>query len=452
MIYMDWNRLLSRARLGMTERRGESGVRTDFQRDFDRIVFSSAFRRLQDKTQVFPLSQSDYVRTRLTHSLEVSSVGRTLGTKVGDSIIRRRGLQGVYPQDFGAIVAAACLAHDIGNPPFGHAGEDAIRTWFETSPTGQAVLAALDPGQRQDFLRFEGNAQGFRLIARLQSPDNRGGMQLTCATLGTFTKYPRASLLSAPCPGGITFKKFGFCQDDKELFAEVAEQLGLSSVAPAAWYRHPLAFLVEAADDICYRIIDIEDAFRLQLLGYEEVHGLLLPLAGDGEVAHKLSKMTRPKEKIEYLRAKAIGLIIDQVYECFIANEEAMLRGDFNVELLDIIPSAADLQALKDRAEAKVYVAQPVVEVGAAGFEVLGGLLQTFVTAVNDIAKQGTRASPKSRMLIHLIPDQFLGPERNPDQDLYRRMLAITDFVSGMTDSYAVALFKKITGISLPSG
>ena len=297
---MDWNRLLSRIRPGLSRPHPDSEARTDFQRDFDRIVFSSAFRRLQDKTQVFPLSQSDYVRTRLTHSLEVSSVGRSLGTMVGDRVIRRHDLKGVYPQDFGAVVAAACLAHDIGNPPFGHAGEDAIRLWFAASATGQAVLETLSEPQRQDFLRFEGNAQGFRIITRLQSPDNRGGMQLTCALLGAFTKYPRAAWLSVPSPLGVAFRKFGFYQDDRDLFAEVAGHLGLDEVAPGAWRRHPLAWLVEAADDICYRIIDVEDAFRLQQLRFEDVRDLLLPLTGSAEQAErKMAHLTRPRERIE---------------------------------------------------------------------------------------------------------------------------------------------------------
>lgn len=448
---MDWNRVLSRARLGVSDSRGGSEVRTDFQRDFDRIVFSSAFRRLQDKTQVFPLSNNDNVRTRLTHSLEVACVGRTLGTKVGHSIIQRHDLKGVYPPDVGAIVAAACLAHDIGNPPFGHAGEDAIRSWFETSMTGRAILDALPEARREDFLRFEGNAQGFRLTARLQSPDNRGGMQLTCATLGTAAKYPRASWLAGPSPAGIAFRKFGFFQDDGDLFAELADQLGLPAAGQGAWLRHPLAYLVEAADDICYRIIDIEDAFRLNQLDYELVRSLLLPLAGDGEVRRKLDRIVRPRDRVEYLRAKAIGQVIDEVHQCFMAHEEALLSGEFRTELLDIIPAAAAMQALKTCAEERVYISHPVVEVAAAGFEVLGGLLQTFVTTVNDIAERGDWASPKSRMLIHLIPEQFLGPGRIPDPDLYRRVLGITDFVSGMTDSYAVTLFKKITGISLPA-
>ncbi len=450
---MDWNRLLSRVRLGLSRQHPDSEARTDFQRDFDRIVFSSAFRRLQDKTQVFPLSQSDYVRTRLTHSLEVSSVGRSLGTMVGDRVIRRHALKGVYPQDFGAVVAAACLAHDIGNPPFGHAGEDAIRLWFTTSTTGRRVLESLTEAQQQDFLRFEGNAQGFRIITRLQSPDNRGGMQLTCATLGAFTKYPRASRLTVEPPPGIPFRKFGFFQDDRDLFAETAGELGLTPVAPDAWNRHPLAWLVEAADDICYRIIDVEDAFRLQQLGFERVRDLLLPLTGEPEHARqKMRHLTRSREKIEYLRAKAIGAIIDQAHQCFMDHEEGILAGNLTGELLDLIPAAAAMRALKDCGETQVYVSRPVVEVEAAGFEVLGGLLEAFVTTVDDLAAHGSHASPKSRMLIHLIPEQFTGPSRQPAADLYQRVLAITDFVAGMTDSYAVTLFKKLTGISLPTG
>jgi dGTPase len=450
---MDWNRLLSRARPGLSRPHPDSEARTDFQRDFDRIVFSSAFRRLQDKTQVFPLSKSDYVRTRLTHSLEVSSVGRSLGTMVGDSVIRRHDLKGVYPQDFGAVVAAACLAHDIGNPPFGHAGEDAIRLWFTTSSTGQTVLEALPEAQRQDFQRFEGNAQGFRIITRLQSPDNPGGMQLTCALLGAFTKYPRAAWLPTAPPPGVAFRKFGFYQDDRALFAEVAGQLGLDEVLPGAWSRHPLAYLVEAADDICYRIIDVEDAFRLQQLRFEEVRDLLLPLTGEAERAEqKMAHLTRSREKIEYLRAKAIGAIIDQAQQCFMDNEDAILAGAFRGELLEEIPAAAAMQALKDCGETQVYVSRPVVEVEAAGFEVLGGLLEALITTVNDLADHGPNASSKSRMLVHLIPESFIGPGRRPVADLYRRVLAITDFVSGMTDSYAVTLFKKLTGISLSTG
>jgi len=233
---------------------------------------------------------------------------------------------------------------------------------------------------------------------------------LTCATLGTFTKYPRASVLTAEPPAGIAFKKFGFYQDDADfgfyqddadLFAEVAGQLGLEPLQPGAWGRHPLAYLVEAADDICYRIIDVEDAFRLQQLRFEEVRDLLLPLTGEPERARrKLEHITRPKERIEYLRAKTIGAIIDQVHQCFMANEASILAGVLADELLDMIPAAGAMRALKACGENQVYVSKPVVEVEAAGFEVLGGLLEAFVTTVNDIAVKGPSASPKSRMLI----------------------------------------------------
>ena len=239
----------------------------------------------------------------------------------------------------------------------------------------------------------------------------------------------------------------------RDRFVEVADHLGLDEAAPGAWRRHPLAWLVEAADDICYRYVDVEDACRMQQLRFEDVRDLLLPLTGAAEQAErKMGRLTRPRERIEYLRAKAIGAIIDQAHQCFMEHEDAILAGDFNGELLDEIPAAAAMQALKDCGETQIYISRPVVEVEAAGFEVLGGLLEAFVTTVNDIAHHGAAASSKSRMLVHLIPEQFIGPGRRPVADGYRRVLSITDFVSGMTDSYAVTLFKNLTGISFPTG
>ncbi|MDX1606091.1 MAG: deoxyguanosinetriphosphate triphosphohydrolase [Candidatus Competibacterales bacterium] len=438
-----WSRLLSRVRLGRDEQPRADTARTDFQRDFDRIVFSSAFRRLQDKTQVFPLAQNDYVRTRLTHSLEASSVGRTLGTRVGEVLIRRYALDDVYPQDFGAVVAAACLAHDIGNPPFGHAGEDAIRSWFHESGLGRDVLARLAPAERRDLAAFEGNAQGFRLLTRLQSAANAGGLQLTCATLGAFSKYPCDS--GAEATG---FRKFGYFQAERELFAQLAARLNLLQVSDGAWRRHPLAYLVEAADDICYRIVDIEDAHRLRQLDYPEARALLLPLAGGAAVADRLEAIATPKERIEFLRAKAIGAMVDEACHCFLAHEPDLLAGDFEGELLDRIPSADALRTLRERAEERVYVARPVVEIGAAGFGVLAALMEGFVAAVDDVAARGTGATPRNRMLSRLIPAQFLAGE---GASLYEHVLGVTDFVSGMTDSYAVALYRKLQGISLPT-
>jgi len=445
---MDWQPLLSRARPGVTTSAAGRETRTDFQRDFDRIVFSAALRRLQDKTQVFPLARSDQARTRLTHSLEVSSVGRTLGTMVGEDILRRRPLAGLYPQDLGAIVAAACLAHDIGNPPFGHAGEDAIRLWFVESAAGRRVLDEMSEAEQADLLHFEGNAQGFRVMVRLQSPDNPGGMQLTAATLGAFSKYPRA----ARCADASLSAKFGFFQDDRPWFGQLADILRLRPRGADRWYRHPLAYLVEAADDICYRIVDIEDAFRLQLLDFLEVRDLLLPLAGGEAIRTRLNTIGRPLEQVELLRAKAIGQVVEQMHAAFMAHEQAILAGEFVGELIEQIPAAALLERLKRRAEEAVYVAQPVVEVGAAGFQVLAGLLEAFVVAVDDVARHGRRASARHRMLYQLLPASYLGPGRQPDPSPYRRVLGVTDFIAGMTDSHAVSLYKKITGISLPSG
>jgi dGTPase len=256
---MNWGRLLSVIRLGREEDPPNKDVRSEFQRDFDRIVYSSAFRRMQDKTQVFPLAESDYVRTRLTHSIEVSCVGRSLGTLAGAFIAAREGGSIPPAAEFGNVVAAACLAHDIGNPPFGHSGEDAIRGWFQGA--GKTNLDGLSPEESADLEQFEGNAQGFRILTRLENPSNNGGLQLTHATLAVFTKYPRLSVVSGLSGSkDVSEKKFGICAADRAAFERVAVGTGLLSKVDGAWSRHPLAFLMEAADDICYRIVTTHPA------------------------------------------------------------------------------------------------------------------------------------------------------------------------------------------------
>jgi len=452
---MQWQQLLSRARLGSQEPPKASTARTDFQRDFDRVVFSSAFRRMQDKTQVFPLSKVDYVRTRLTHSLEASSIGRSLGTLVGEQVIARHGLAEFEAADFGSIVAAACLAHDIGNPPFGHSGEDAIRQWAHTAEYGAPRVAMLKGSEREDFLSFEGNAQGFRIVTRLQNPDNEGGLQLTCATLAAFTKYPRESCLGGSQYRGISAKKQGFAAADRASFETVAETVGLIARDNhhAMWCRHPLAFLVEAADDISYRVIDIEDGYRLGHFSYQEVLDLFWPLISDPErQAPRLKKIQDLKDRVEFLRAKVINEVIRQVLECFMDNEADMLAGRFDVPLLQELPVSEALDALIENARQRIYCAPEVVSIQAAGFQVISDLLERFTQVVDDVADRGERASPHSRMLIRLVPEQFIGPQRVPVDDAYQRLLMLTDFVSGMTDSYAVSLYKKVTGISLPGG
>jgi dGTPase len=452
---MQWQKLLSRERLGAETPPSASTARTDFQRDLDRIVFSSAFRRMQDKTQVFPLSKVDYVRTRLTHSLEASSIGRSLGTLVGEQVIGRHRLDGFEAADFGAICAAACLAHDIGNPPFGHSGEDAIRHWAHTADYGARRVAMLHGSEREDFLAFEGNAQGFRIITRLQNPDNVGGLQLTAATLAAFTKYPRESWLGGSRYDGVSAKKQGFTADDRASFEWVAQCVGLlpRDNHHAMWCRHPLAFLVEAADDISYRVIDIEDGYRLGHFSYAEVLDLFWPLITDKPRQEKrLSCIREPKDRVEFLRAKVINEVIRQVLDCFMDNEGAILDGDFDRPLLGELASRQQLDALIDMARQRIYCAPEVVSIQAAGFQVVGDLLERFVQVVDDVAERGDQASPRSLMLIRLVPEQFIGVSGAPVEDPYRRLLLLTDFVSGMTDSYAVTLYKKVTGISLPGG
>ena len=440
-----WRKLLSAERLGAGPVPG-APERTVFQQDYDRIVFTSAFRRLKDKTQVFPLSKSDYVRTRLTHSLEASCVGRSLGTVIGREIIGRHRLEGVDAADFGAIVAAACLAHDIGNPPFGHAGEDAIREWFKAS--GLLDRYDFTAAQRADFEHYEGNAQGFRILTRLQSPANPG-LQLTSAVLATFTKYPRASRVAQELSGN-SGKKFGFFQEDASAFQRVARATGLLERLPGqAWHRHPLAFLVEVADDTCYLIVDLEDAARLGFVRHEDAELLLADLAGHTANDGKLLRMFEPKERIEYLRAKAIGRLLEGAAAVFLEHEADILSGRFDRDLLDESPVATPLQAVKRVARDCIYVARPALEIETAGFEVLGGLLSLFVAAVE--AGAGMRAmTTRERMLLKLLPAQFLGPGGLPDPDPYLRLLRLADFVTGMTDSYAVDLYRKLKGIDLP--
>ena len=442
-----WEKLLSSERLGAGQAPG-TAERTAFQQDYDRIVFTSAFRRMKDKTQVFPLSKSDYVRTRLTHSLEVSCVGRSLGALVGREIIARHSLQHVESGDFGAIVAAACLAHDIGNPPFGHAGEDAIREWFRQSN----LLERHDftSAQKADFERYEGNAQGFRIVSRLQSPANPGGLQLSSAVLATFTKYPRPSHLNTELDG-ISGKKFGFFQQDADNFRQVARSTGLIERIPnIAWHRHPLAFLVEVADDTCYLIVDLEDAARLGFVPYKDAECLLADLAGNTINGGRLDRLHDPKERLEYLRAKAIGCLLDSTAAVFLENEDAILSGKFDDELLKSSPIAHPLQAILKLAKETIYNARPALEIETAGFEVLGALLGLFTNAVE--AKAGhARFTTRERMLLNLLPTQFLGHEGEPDADPYIRLLQVADFVAGMTDSYAVDMYRKLKGFDLPT-
>ncbi len=446
---MNWQQLLSADRLGRTKPGYREPARSDFQRDSDRIIFSSAFRRMQDKTQVFPLAENDFARTRLTHSLEVASVGRSLGTRVGAEICARHGLgkEGLHPSDFGAIVHAAALGHDLGNPPFGHSGEDAIQHWFTSdSPHARAAQAGLSETEVADIERYEGNAQGFRILTRLQMPDNPGGLQLTSATLGAFTKYPHASLIGAVPHTGTSLKKFGYFQSEREHFAEIAQHCGLIQRAPDCWARHPLAFLVEAADDICYRLVDFEDGARLGHLSYETVRDAFLSIIR--KHPRDLDGMTSRKAALEMLRAMAIGECLSQCTSAFLDHEADLLSGKFDTPLTDAITAAPALSAIQKMSRETIYSTKRGVEIEIAGYEVLGGLLDVFMSAMNDIAAHGDRICNRSKKLASQLPAECVHAARETGP--YQRLMRMLDFVSGMTDSYAVALYRRVKGIALP--
>ncbi len=445
---MDWKKLLSTKRLGRPEKpEAAPPQRTEFTRDYDRIIFSSAFRRLQDKTQVFPLAKSDYVRTRLTHSLEVASVGRTLGMLGAEVIALKQPemKELAAPHDLGTIVATACLAHDIGNPPFGHAGESAIQEWFEAKHSFTEIHGA----ERMDLLKFEGNAQGFRTLCSLQQVASRGGLQLTGAVLGAFTKYPRASKVEDSQAQGISGKKFGFMQSESDLFLELADELGLvrKPGAANAWHRHPLAFLVEAADDICYHVMDVEDGYKLGCLSFDEIATLHRPWLSSERWEQGL-KIDDEGRRVEYFRAITLNEMAQAAVRAFEENYDDLLSGAFDRELTQCMPLSSELKAFKDIALQKVYSARPVLEIEACGFEVIAGLLESFVGALDAKATGHGKDKVRNRTLFSLMMPNTTIDIGN--LSAYQRTLIATDFVSGMTDSFAVELYQRIRGISLP--
>ena len=448
---VNWFSLLCADRLGRTKPGRREAARSDFQRDSDRIIFSSAFRRLQDKTQVFPLAENDFARTRLTHSLEVASVGRSLGSRVGAVLCARHrlGNEGLDPSDFGEVVHAAALGHDLGNPPFGHSGEDAIQNWFKSdSVHARGARRGLSAAEVADIERYEGNAQGFRILTRLQMPDNAGGLQLTYATLGAFTKYPHASLIGAVPHKGASLKKFGYFQTEREHFSAIAQHCGLIQRAPECWARHPLVFLVEAADDICYRLVDFEDGFRLGHLRFEDVRDAFLAVIPPETHPRDLRGMSSRKAAVEMLRAMAIGACLGQCAALFLDEEAAILDGKFDTPLIDAIPAAAAMGEIQDVSRKTIYATERGVQIEIAGYEVLGGLLDIFASALNDIADKRDGASKRSQKLASQLPTECLTAAR--EMSAYERLMRLLDFVSGMTDSYAVGLFRKVKGIALP--
>lgn len=439
---MNWNQLICDKRLGMEEYHDERHhTRSDFQRDYDRLIFSSPFRRLQNKTQVFPLPGSIFVHNRLTHSLEVSSVGRSMGNEVAIRLGEKyKGEEWIHKLDsLRDIVAAACLCHDLGNPPFGHSGEKTISTYFSEG-RGQELRGMVNDRQWADFINFEGNANSFRLLTHQFRGRRDGGMAMTYSALASIVKYPYTSL-HAGKKG-----KFGFFSSEEEIFRKVANQLGIPEYEPGKFARHPLVYITEAADDICYQIMDLEDAHKLKIIGLQEVMDLFLGFfdTTDHPRMHRtLNKLDDPNEKIAYLRSNAIGAMVVECARVFAESEDLILNGEFKGSLINNMnPLLSEAYArCSATAWKKIYCAPEVVDIELAGNRIITSLLDTLTDAVIHPEKN------YSKLLLSIVPNQYDTLAASP----YERIQSVLDHISGMTDVYALDLFRKLNGHSLPA-
>ena len=418
--------------------------RSEFQRDYDRLIFSAPFRRLQNKTQVFPLPGSIFVHNRLTHSLEVSCVGRSLGNKVAKDLLSRKlELQDTHLSEIGSIVAAACLAHDMGNPPFGHSGEKAIGAYFSEGK-GQELRGLLSEREWQDLIHFEGNANAFRLLTHQFHGRRKGGFVMTYATLASIVKYPYSAELSG------AKQKFGFFLSEEEDYQRISDELGLLRLSkdgePLRFARHPLVYLVEAADDICYQMMDIEDAHKLKILTTEETKALYLQFFTE-ERKEKMSQIfnivTDTNEQIAYLRSSAIGVLVKECTQVFLTHENEILEGKFTSTLIREMQPRIKLAYMNcsKTAFAEIYTSKDVVDIELAGYQVITTLIDLMINAVRFPEKA------YSRLLINRVSQQYdiLAPT------LYGRIQGVLDYISGMTDVYALDLYRKINGNSLPA-
>jgi dGTPase len=441
---MNWNQLLSVKRLGMEEWIGTNKIedRSQFQRDYDRIVFSSPFRRMQNKTQIFPLPEHIFVHNRLTHTLEVASVGRSLGNILAEKLATEFP-DNPFITEIGTIVSTACLAHDLGNPPFGHSGESAISDFF-TNGSGKEFQQKLTEGEWKDFTLFDGNANAFRVLTNQFNGKRPGGFALTYSTLASIVKYPYES-------GYAEKPKFGFFQSEKNDYEKIASEIGIEAnpLKSGGFCRHPLVYLVEAADDICYQIMDLEDAYKLGILSYDQVYSLFLAFYNSETDAKQLvsidktmKRVTDRNEQIGYLRAGVIGKLIHAAMAVFTDNLDEIMQGRFTKSLMDRLPEsqAAAMKVVKDISYKQVYAYRSVVEIEIAGYKIIGTILQEFAGAVMN--PTGTY----NKKLLSLLPDQY----KTESGSVYSNLQSVVDFVSGMTDVFALDLYRKITGISLP--
>ena len=443
---MEWKQLISNKRFGQEHKHAERhDDRSEFKRDYDRLIFSSAFRRLQNKTQVFPLPGSIFVHNRLTHSLEVASVGMSIGNDISRRIIKKQpDLKDTLVEEIGTIVSAACLAHDLGNPPFGHSGEKAIQTFFSEGP-GLKIKPMVSSEFWDDITHFEGNANAFRILTHRFKGRRQGGFVMTYSMLESSGTYPFASSLAG------NHGKFGFFASEAESYKKIADELGISCKSapgePLKYARHPLVYMVEAADDICYEIMDIEDSHKLKILSYAETEHLLLSFF-DEDIQQKIrqriidEELTDENEKVVYMRASVIGKLENECVAAFLAHEEEILAGTFEGSLIDHI-SERQKKAYKECEKisfSKIYQSKPVLDIELSGYQIMATLMEVFIEAA---------VSPSrfySKQLLRRVSSQY----DIENENLEERIMAVLDYISGMTDIYALDIYQKINGISLP--
>ena len=443
---MEWKQLISNKRFGQEHKHAERhDDRSEFKRDYDRLIFSSAFRRLQNKTQVFPLPGSIFVHNRLTHSLEVASVGMSIGNDISRRVIQKRPeLKETLVEELGTIVSAACLAHDLGNPPFGHSGEKAIQTFFSEGP-GQKIKSMVSSEFWDDITHFEGNANAFRILTHRFKGRRQGGFVMTYSMLASIVKYPFASCLAG------NHGKFGFFASEAESYRKIADELGIFCKSapgePLKYARHPLVYMVEAADDICYEIMDIEDSHKLKILSFAETEHLLLSFF-DEEIQQKIrqriidEELTDENEKVVYMRASVIGKLENECVAAFLAHEEEILAGTFEGSLIDHI-SERQKKAYKECEKisySKIYQSKPVLDIELSGYKIMATLMEVFVEAAVNPSRFN------SKQLLRRVSSQY----DIENENLEERIMAVIDYISGMTDIYALDIYQKINGISLP--
>lgn len=443
---MEWKQLISNKRFGQEHKHAERhDDRSEFKRDYDRLIFSSAFRRLQNKTQVFPLPGSIFVHNRLTHSLEVASVGMSIGNDISRRVIRKRPeLKDTLVEEIGTIVSAACLAHDLGNPPFGHSGEKAIQTFFSEGP-GQKIKSMVSSEFWDDITHFEGNANAFRILTHRFKGRRQGGFVMTYSMLASIVKYPFASCLAG------NHGKFGFFASEAESYRKIADELGIFCKSapgePLKYARHPLVYMVEAADDICYEIMDIEDSHKLKILSFAETEHLLLSFF-DEEIQQKIrqriidEELSDENEKVVYMRASVIGKLENECVAAFLAHEEEILAGTFEGSLIDHI-SERQKKAYKECEKisySKIYQSKPVLDIELSGYQIMATLMEVFIEAAVNPSRF------YSKQLLRRVSSQY----DIENENLEERIMAVIDYISGMTDIYALDIYQKINGISLP--